>query len=64
MQSNTRTRRTRPRRGRTYLDPHYFSGFTQKRPQGIGNSRKSRVSWVSYRITMADLLEDLSYGQD
>jgi len=61
MQTNTRTR---SRRGRTYLDPHYFSGFIKKRSQGLGNSRKVRPSWVSYQITMTEVLEDLSYGQD
>ncbi len=64
MQANTSTRSNRSRRHRTYLDPHYFSGFIQRRAHGLGNSRKARVSWVSYEITMAEVLEDLSYGQD
>jgi len=64
MQTNTRTPRTRSRRGRTYLDPHYFSEFIRKRSPALGNSRKVRPSWVSYQITMAEVLEDLSYGQD
>jgi len=64
MKANTQTRSTRSRRPRVYLDPHYFTGFIQRRAHGLGNSRKARVSWVSYRITMAEVLEDLSYGQD
>ena len=64
MQTNTRTGSNRSRRRRTYLDPHYFSGFIEKGAQGLGNSRKARVSWMSYEITMADVLEDLSYGRD
>ncbi|MDH3202827.1 MAG: hypothetical protein OEM15_18210 [Myxococcales bacterium] len=64
MRSNTRTRRTRSRRGRTYLDPHYFNRFSQKRAEDLVNSRKVRPSRVSYQITTAEVLEDLSYGRD
>ena len=63
MRTNKRTRSSRSRRRRTYLDPHYFSGFIHKRAHGPGNSRKARVSWVGYEITMAEVLQDLSYGR-
>ena len=64
MQTTTRTRPSRSRRGRPYLDPHYFTGFIQNRRQGLGNLRKVRPSWVSYQITMAEVLDDLNYGRD
>ena len=64
MQANTRKRSNRSRSRRTYLDPHYFVGSIQRLAQGLGNSRKARASWVSYRITIAEVLEDLTYGQD
>ncbi|MDH3624250.1 MAG: hypothetical protein OES69_13285 [Myxococcales bacterium] len=64
MQTKTPTRRTRSRRGRTYLDPHFFSGATRKRAEAPGNSVKVRPSWVSYHITTDEVLEDLSYGRD
>jgi hypothetical protein len=65
MQADTRTRRNGFRRGRTYLDPHYFTAAARRRPpQGLRTSRKAAVSRVSHPIRMEEVLEDLTYGRD
>ncbi len=65
MRTNTRTRQNGSRRGRTYLDPHYFTAPARRRPpQGLRNSQKAPVRWLSYPITMDEVLADLGYGRD
>ncbi len=64
MQPNRRIHANRSQSRRIHLDPHYFTGFIQRHAHSLGNSHKPRVSQVSYDITMAEVLEDLSYGRD
>ena len=64
MRRNNRTRQTSSRRGRTYLDPHFFTAPTRRRPPQVRKSQKAMVSWVSYPVTIDEALADLTHGRD
>ncbi|MEM8605622.1 MAG: hypothetical protein AAGF92_00850 [Myxococcota bacterium] len=57
-------RKSRRPRARVQFDPHYFIGFVRGGRVTPRSARSAGGPWVRYDITLEDVLEDLTYGQD